>query len=268
MVIPDGSTRSERAAVPVVGVLLVIAVVVVLGAATALVALDIAAQTQNETPKAAFTTEYNDSTLRFVPLAGETIAPENIEVVGGQIERLPGEVKAATPIVVEPSNGTVALVYNDGQTSAVLHRASVSGTGSGPSLNTVTYDSEPERSDMEKQCEEGSLTATTFSEPMTVQVELDQSVDTTADLDVTVRDFLGACGAPANGARGTVGDVQFEDGVGSVTIKNANSNINADLSLTLPCQFLGTPCDVNDIDGLVVSVDDPSLAVERLVIKG
>lgn len=263
MVPADGPLR---AVMPVIGTIFLVAVVVVLASTVGIVALGFGEQVSSEQPTTAFETETDSETVAFVHRAGENIPAERLTVEGGTIVSTPTQVEAGDEIAVQPAadKEEVTLVYEEaaGQQTHILESAPVPA-GIEDAAEGVVLKAGGLLADHDDQCEAGALDSE-FADPVTVQVELNESVDRTETLGVSVRDHLSSCGVPRNGASGTV-DVDFKNGVGSFTIQGANTNAGADLDLWLPCAFLGGPCEVNDIESMTVT-SSGSVEVERIVV--
>lgn len=259
-------SASERAAVPVVGTVLLVAVTVLLASTVGVVALGLGEQVESEQPTTAFETETSGDRVAFVHQAGETIDGDQLSVDGGEVVSKPETVAAGDRVAVQPDAGVddVALVYEDeaGTTTHLLGDASV--PAGSPDATGVVLESGTLLDSHDDQCEAGALEPE-FSDPVTVQVELEGTVDTTETLEVAVRDHLDDCGAPRDGASGTT-DVTFTDGVGSFTIESAGTDDGADFDLQLPCLWLGGPCDVNDIESITVETSSGTTDVDHIVV--
>lgn len=128
-------TEAQRGAVPVVGVLLVVAIVVILSAAITAVVLDITEGASDPAPTAAFSPEIDNDTgkITITHVGGETIGADTLRFEGallGENQPFDGEtVEAGDSVTLLTGLGDeISLVYEDPDTeySYTLDRFDVS----------------------------------------------------------------------------------------------------------------------------------------------
>ena len=123
-----GTTRpdtSTRAVAPVLATVLLVAVVAVLGATTAVGALAMAEEIDRTAPTAAFESEQDGDRLRIAQVAGDTIDASRVSVSGGELLDSPADrLAAGSTIEVRPTAETVQLRWADGDRSSILYTTS------------------------------------------------------------------------------------------------------------------------------------------------
>ena len=129
----DSLSEDDRAVSPVIGVVLMIAVVVILAAVVGAFATGIFGS-QNEAPQAAFS--YDASTETVTMDSGESIPGDEIQVNGQDNPFGDDPVEAgSTATGISPDGeGFVRVTWNDGSgNSAILFETQVDGSGGGGS---------------------------------------------------------------------------------------------------------------------------------------
>lgn len=259
------SRGPDRGVAPIVSTVLLVAVVVVIGATVAVFALGLGESTSATPPKAALDTvsQADNGTVLVRHQAGETIDREHLRVRGGADVSAPEKITAGETIAVEPEGDAeeVVLAWEDEQESAMLASIPVSG-GEGAGATPIVLSGADldggEDAAFETQCKDGAIDEAQLSDPFTVEVDLDESVTQNVTLYVSVRDSYDTCGQAPSDTPYDTREFEFSGGTTSFTIQSSDTNEGADF--TLPC-FFGM-CDVEQIDGVYVAVDDPNIDVE------
>lgn len=89
-------------------------------------------------PQTAFHAQEESGLVTFTHMDGETVDGDHVAVTGAVLLDDPAQLQAGDSVTVLPLDEEVELVYRDGETSAILHRAEVSQ----PALALVTLDGE------------------------------------------------------------------------------------------------------------------------------
>lgn len=129
----------------VIGILLLVALTVILGAMTAVFALDVGEQFDETPPTAAFDATTEEENVTFAYRHGETIEARHLYVTQGDTSRTLSSVTSVDPderitagsrlVVPDTSGETVRLVWRAGEMSSVV--ATAKGTESGADLRGV-----------------------------------------------------------------------------------------------------------------------------------
>jgi flagellin-like protein len=248
-----------RGVSPVISTVLLVAVVVVVGTTVAVFALGLGESTSTSPPKAALDTvkQPDNSTVIFRHQAGETIDRQQLRVRGAASVSAPEKITAGKTIAVEPESGAdeVTVVWETTEQSAVLTSAPVAGGASGGGPAAVYTGANVQN--LTAQCQDGSVTEADLSDPFTVEVVLNESVDKNVSLDVSARNSLGDCGTPTNTYSGNA-ESTFSDGVGQFTIGTSEGD------LTFEPFFPGV--EIEDIDAVSAAVADGSYEVVEIRI--
>jgi flagellin-like protein len=268
MVLP--SQGPDRGVAPIVSTVLLVAVVVVIGATVAVLALGLGESTSANPPKAVLDTvdKADNGTVFVRHQAGETIDREQLRVRGAANVSAPEKITAGETITVEPEGDAeaVVLAWENEQNSAMLATIPVSGNGGTGATPIVLSGADLEGGEdaaFETQCKDGAINEAQLSDPFTVEVDLNESVDKNASLYVSVQDSYDKCGQAPDDTNSGTKEFEFVDGTASFTIESAGSNEGADF--TLFCLF--GLCDVEQIDGVYVAVDDSNIDAEVAEIR-
>jgi flagellin-like protein len=252
------SRAPERGVSPVISTVLLVAVVVVVGTTVAVFALGLGESTSTNPPKAALDTvsQPDNGTVVVRHQAGETIDREQLQVRGAASVSAPEKITAGETIAVEPAAGAdeVTVVWETAEQSAVLTSVPVAGVGGGGAATVYTG---ADVGDLEAQCKDGSVTEAELSDPFTVEVVLNESVDGNVSLAVDARNSLGDCGTPTDTYGGST-DPTFSDGVGRFTIGTAEGD------LSFEPYFPGV--EIEDLDAIGVAVADGSYEIVEIRI--
>lgn len=118
------SGRSGRGSAPVISTILLVGVVVIIGATVVVFALSVSSDTSNPAPNVALETSASDKgVITVTHLSGETISPDRLTVVNGQIVQssLPDdEIQAGGTFKILPDNDEVRIGWESEQDSFVL----------------------------------------------------------------------------------------------------------------------------------------------------
>jgi len=118
------SGRNARGSAPIVMTILLVAVVVILGATVAVFALSISSDAADPAPNVALETTLNDKgNITVVHLSGESLSPDRLTAVNGQIVQssLPGdEIRAGNTFQVAPAGDLIRIIWQGKQDSFVL----------------------------------------------------------------------------------------------------------------------------------------------------
>lgn len=256
---PERSPATERGVAPVISTVLLVAVVVVVGTTVSIFALGLGEATTTSPPTAALETvsQSDNGTVIVRHQAGDTIERADLRVRGAANVTAPETITAGETIAVEPAeNATeLAVVWDTTEESAVLTSVPVADRASTQS-EPIIY-TQSDTNNLTAQCQDGAITEANLSDPFTVEVVLNESVDENISLDISARDSLGACGTPTNTYGGAT-EPSFSDGVGQFTIGTAEGD------LSFEPFFSGV--EVNDIDAIAVTVVDGRYEVEEIRI--
>ena len=127
--------RSDAAAAPVIGVVLMVAVTVVLAAVVGTFAIGLGAGGPESPPTAKFDVEYDDPKLQVIHAGGEAVAGGKLRVVSqsATIEWGSGTVRAGDGLTIDRNHGeferggTVRVVWVTEGTSSTLRTYEVPG---------------------------------------------------------------------------------------------------------------------------------------------
>jgi archaeal type IV pilus assembly protein PilA len=120
--------EAKRGVSPVIGVVLMVAVVVILAAVIGAFVLGLGGE-QQTTPQASFSVQ--DGTL--VMSGGDTLDGENIAVEGDGVasSSATGEITAGTEVAELSDTGAVRVIYTGNGQSSVIWRTTLDGGGGG-----------------------------------------------------------------------------------------------------------------------------------------
>jgi flagellin-like protein len=255
----EGFRDTKRGVAPVISTVLLVAVVVVLGTTVSIFALGLGESTTTSPPTTALETvgQAENDTIVLRHRAGDTIERADLRVRGANNVTAPETITAGETIAVEPADNAseLAIVWETTEESALLTSVPVAD-GASTQSEPIIY-TQPATSNLTAQCQEGTITETNLSDPFTVEVVLNESVDENVSLDISARDSLGACGTPTNTYGGAT-EPSFSDGVGQFTI----GTVAGDLSFE-PF-FPGV--EVNDVDAIAVTAVDGHYEVDEIRI--
>jgi flagellin-like protein len=136
-----GMSGDTRGATPVVGAILLVAIVVILAATAGLFAFEETDTISDPGPTAAFDFEEQNDIVKVRHRGGDSINRENLAVRGGVIQTAPQTVRAGTTIEIAPYERRVAMIWEGNRNSAILASTSVASLPDSFSVNGPTDDS-------------------------------------------------------------------------------------------------------------------------------
>jgi len=270
----------QRGTAPLVGIVLLVAVVVVLGTVIIVPVLGLAEQTPDSAPTVAFDAEQDGDAVSLRPVAGEQVDLSRVALSNGTATRPASAYTNASVL-----SAGVELTVDDDLLAGERLRVVYRGEADSYVLRTVDIadvaesgDPDPDRFEIPAagQAQYDRLTGTDLAagDPSTggkdsvFGVELTGEaagtpLDGPTQVQVTVTNHLGTQpfdAAPNNRLIGQT-TVEFEDGVGSFTIGGANRS-DADLTLG----FLGFLPSVNDVETIEVALSNANGTITRRVV--
>jgi FlaG/FlaF family flagellin (archaellin) len=273
-----GGHGETRGAVPVVGIVLLVAVVVVLATVVTVPLLGVAEESADRQPAVAFETEQENESLTLTPVATESVDIERVQIrnetttvpaeayVEEDVERL----SAGVAIRIDDNllnSESLQVVYEGEHDSHLLRTVDASGVQPGGGANRFAlpaYGSEQYERLTSRDLAAGDPTTGEHDSVFGIELtatEGGQPIDDNRSVEVTVTNHLGTepfDDAPNNALPGST-TVTFEDGTGAFTIGGANRS-DADLTLG----FLGFLPEVNDVETIQLSVDNGTIA-DRMI---
>lgn len=258
--------RSERGVVPVLGTILLVAIVIVLAAIVSVFALGLGESVSEPAPATVFDIEEQaDGMVMAAHTAGQSIDRANLQIRGGTIEEAPAVITAGDRIEILPDSPEVTLVWHGTQNSQTLAQASaldgeVSGTDPALLTETAADKTVPvtEFNGDHNSDQYEALEAIALSDPFTLAVSAPALAgeESTAYAVVAYYDEFGE--APNDRLAGPSAPLAFdEDGIAEITIGSAGTN--ADVTTWI------APGDLSDDASLINIIEIPEESEEMAV---
>jgi len=244
----------NRAIVPVVGTVLLVAVVSLLGATMAVGTLAMAEPLDQTGPTAAFESEQTGDSVQITQIAGETIDTDRLsvrgadEIVGGE-----GQLSAGDTISVTPTDETIRLIWTseDGAQSSVLYTTDAQPVSDQSDKLAVPDFSQEQREFFRDR---------TLSDPFVIEIHAVDSdgspyTGTIEDAEIVITDHLGSFNATPENRYYAYENLSFDaNGTAELTFGNTN---DADV------YYEGI--DVNEITG-TIEIDTGSVESDRFLL--
>jgi hypothetical protein len=140
--------RESRAATPVTGIILLVAITAILAATVSIYVFGLPESLADPAPAASFTAEQTEDTVRITHTSGETIEGDRLSIRGGTVTSIPETIEAGRSIEVTPSSETLTLIWENDETSAILATFNVTPATAGGGGINCTQTSVTIRSDI------------------------------------------------------------------------------------------------------------------------